>query len=103
MEIRIQSPNFTPNEGLSDFVIKKLEKLIHLYKRIESAEVCLKLDSSDVNQNKVCEIRLAVPGNDLFAKRRSDHFDKAVNITVAALQRQIEKMKANLERREGKA
>ena len=43
--------------------------------------------------NKVCEIRLAVPGNDLFAKKHSDSFEDAVTKVIDALREQIEKMK----------
>ena len=97
MNIKIQSPHFTLNKGLNDFVTKKVKKLSRLYDRIEAGEVCLKLDKSDTDKNKICEIRLAVPGKDLFAKRKSDHFDKAVNETVDVLERQIEKMKTKFE------
>ena len=69
-----------------------------LYDKIESAKVCLKLDKSDTTDNKICEIRLVVPGNDLFAKRKGKTFEKATNEVVDVLQRQIEKMKTKFER-----
>ena len=102
MNIKIQSPHFTPHEQLEDLVTKKIKRLSHFYDRIEAAEVCLKLDPSGSNDNKVCEIRLAVPGTDLFSKRKSDQFAKAVNETVNILQRQIEKMKTRFEKAKGK-
>jgi ribosomal subunit interface protein len=93
MKINIQSLHFKAKEGLNDYVQTKVSKLEHLHNKIDSAEVCLKLEKSDVDDNKLCEIRLAIPGNDLFAKRQSDTFEKAIVETVDALQQQINKLK----------
>ena len=100
MNIKIQSLHFTPHKKLNDFVNKKVSRLSHLYDRIESSEVCLKLDKSDKTENKVCEIRLIIPGNDLFAKRQSKTFEEATNETIEALQKQIEKVKTKFEKRQ---
>lgn len=69
---------------------------MHIYYKIDAAQVCLKLEKSDVNDNKICEIRLVVPGNDLFAKRQSATFEDAANEAIDALQQQIKKMKTKL-------
>ena len=98
MELTIQSLHFTAQQKLNDFVTKKVSRLSHLYDKIESAEVCLKLDKSNTTDNKICEIRLVVPGNDLFAKREGKTFEKATDEVVDVLQRQIEKMKTKFER-----
>jgi ribosome-associated translation inhibitor RaiA len=59
----------------------------------------LKLEKSDITANKVCEIRLAVPGNDLFATSQCTTFEEAVNETIEALQKQIRKLKTKFEKR----
>ena len=97
MEIKIQSLHFTPKQELTDFINEKVSKLSHFYHRIESGEICLKLDKSDKTENKICEIRLVVPGNDLFAKRQCKTFEEATNETIGALQKQIEKLKTKFE------
>lgn len=99
MKINIQSLHFTPTQRLSDFVTEKVNKLSHFSDRIESGNVCLKLDKSDKTENKVCEILLVVPGNDLFAKRQCETFEEATNQTIEALQKQIRKMKTKFENR----
>jgi putative sigma-54 modulation protein len=99
MEITIQSLHFTANADLNNFVIDKVNKLAHHYDRILSANVVLKVDKSKTADNKVCEIRLAVPGEDLFAKNQYETFEEATTATVDALENQITKMKAKFEKR----
>ena len=93
MNIEIQSPHVHLNETLTAFVNDKVNHLNHFYNRIESANVCLKLDKSDTHENKVCEIRLAIPGNDLFAKRNAHSFESAVSETIDAIHKQLIKHK----------
>lgn len=97
MELTLQSLHFTSNQELNDFVTNKVNKLSHFYNKIESANVCLKVDKSDKTEDKVCEIRLAIPGNDLFVKKQSTSFEKATTEAVDALEHQIIKMKTQFE------
>lgn len=93
MKIEIQSLHFNSKSELNNFVTEKINKLSHFHNNIESANVCLKLDKSDTRDNKVCEIKLAVPGNDLFVKRQCETFEEATAKAVDALQNQIGKLK----------
>ena len=97
MEITIQSLHFDASEALKDFVTEKVSKLSTLYNKIESADVTLKLENAAQADNKICEIRLAVPGSDLFAKRQHQSFEEATNEVVDVLQQQIHKMKGKQE------
>lgn len=98
MKLDIQSLHFTARPELNEFVTEKVNKLLTFYPRIESAEVCFKLDKADNAENKICEIKLAVPGNDLFAKRQGKTFEIAVSGVITALKQQIEKLKARNEK-----
>jgi putative sigma-54 modulation protein len=100
MKLTIQSLHFVATEKLNKFATDKLDKLSHLYERIESANVIFKLDKSDKTENKICEIKLAIPGNDLFVKRQSKTFEAATTETIDALEQQIKKAKEKLENRE---
>ncbi len=42
---------------------------------------------------KIAEIKLLVPGNDLFAKRQCKTFEEATDQAVEALRRQLKKKK----------
>jgi putative sigma-54 modulation protein len=93
MNINIQSLHFTANQTLTDYVNEKMGKLEHVNNQIVSGDVCLKLDKSDTDENKICEINLKTPGKDLFAKSQCATFEEAINDTVEALQKQLRKVK----------
>ena len=98
MNIKINAVKFTPTEELETFVNGKVKKLMHFYDEIIGIEVFLKLDSKHKIQNKIAEIILDIPGNDLFAKKQSDSFEKSIDNTVDALKRQLTKHKEKLRR-----
>jgi putative sigma-54 modulation protein len=99
MKIEIQSRDFNAKQDLLDFVNEKVGKLEHFFSDIISSEVVLAIDKSSTNDNKFCEIRLIIPGNDLFAKAQCKSFEEATSETVSALERQIEKHKTKLTNR----
>src|SRR5690242_2577999 len=96
MDIIIQSLGFTVSDNLKAFVEEELGKLIHKDDMIVRANVTLYKASDSIPDNNYCEIRLEVPGKDLFAKRNSDVFEKAILDTVEVLQKQLRKMKEKL-------
>jgi putative sigma-54 modulation protein len=94
MDVRVQSIHFDADTKLVDFVNEKVTKLNQFHDRIIGAEVFLRIDKNDQNANKVAEIKLAVPGKDLFAKKQSKSFEEATDQVVEALRRQIRKVKS---------
>lgn len=95
MKIEIQSLHFTAQTALTTFVTEKVNKLSLHDDAIIAAHVILKLDNSTTNENKVCEIILSVPGNDLFAKRQCESFEEATLQVIDALEEQIRKLHKN--------
>ena len=93
MNIQIQTVHFDADQKLIDFTEKKVEKLVKLYDAIVKAEVILKLDKSSSEENKIAEIKLEIPGNDLFAKRQCKSFEEAVDEVLDALKKQLTKHK----------
>lgn len=98
MEIRIESPHFTPDESLNTSIMEKVGKLEHLGERLIRSDVCLKLDKSDKDDNKICEIKVLGPGKSLFAKKRALTFDDALTKTVHAIEEQLRRKKTKLEK-----
>jgi putative sigma-54 modulation protein len=95
MEIRIESPHFTVNELLQEYVNKKVAKLSHFNERIMWCNVLLRLDKSNTEENKVCEIKIHAPKEDLFATSRCTTFEDAVTETIHALEKQMRKKKTS--------
>ena len=96
MKTTIQSIGFTAKEPLIAFVKEKTAKLSLYFENILSSEVCLSTDKSATNENKVCDIRLVIPGNDLLAKAQCKTFEEAVVQASDALVKQIEKHKTKI-------
>ena len=95
MKITIQSPDFKADQKLLDHVTEKVDKLGRFSDRIHDASVTLKLDKSDTRENKICEIRLGIRGNDLFSVKQCKTFEEAASRASDALRSQIEAWKGN--------
>ncbi|HEY5370392.1 MAG TPA: HPF/RaiA family ribosome-associated protein [Hanamia sp.] len=94
MKISIQSLKFTAKEELKDFVNEKVGKLSRFDDKIISADVTLQVDKSNKIENKVCDIRLIVPGYDDFVKKNAATFEEAVLNAVETLQTILQRKKA---------
>ena len=80
MNVNVHSIHFDADVKLVSFIKEKLSKLNQFHDSILSGEVFLRLEhDGDNRENKVVEIRLAVPGNDLFAKRQGKSFEEALD------------------------
>ncbi len=93
MNIQIHSLKFDADKKLLDFIETKVSKLAHMNDNLISAEVFLRLDKSDVQANKITEIKLELPRTSLFAKKQCKTFEEATDQVVDALRKQITKQK----------
>ncbi len=93
MNVKIQSIKFTADKRLIDFINQKVNKLERLFDNIIDADVYLRADKPQEVTNKTVEIRLNVPGSDLFVKKQCSTFEEAVDECVDALKNQIKKHK----------
>jgi len=96
MKTNIQSIGFTASEDLTAFVKEKTAKISLHFDNILTSEVCLKSEKSATNDNKICDIRLVIPGNDLLASAQCTTFEEAVALASDAIIKQIEKRKAKI-------
>ncbi len=95
MKLQMHSIKFNATKKLLDFIQKKMDKLDHQYDRVVDGEVYLKLNSDEFD-NKTVEIKLNLPGSQLFSKEDSNSFEKATDQAVDALKRQLTKFKEKL-------
>ena len=93
MKITVQSIHFTADKGLLEFIQKKVDKLDTFHDHIISGEVYLKLENVEDEANKIAEIKIMLPGNQLFAKEQCKTFEEATDLVVESLRKQIEKHK----------
>ncbi len=93
MKINFQAVGFKADQKLIDFSQTKLDKLVHFSEKIIEANVFFKVINTQGEENKEVEVKLDVPGNDLFAKKHAKSFEEAVDLAFEALKKQIEKFK----------
>jgi putative sigma-54 modulation protein len=93
MKITVQSIRFNADKKLLDFIQKKVDKLDTFYDHIITGEVYLKLENVEHEANKITEIKLLLPGNQIFAKEQCKTFEEGTDLAVECLRKQIEKHK----------
>ena len=93
MKIRLETPHFSADRKLEDYLEKKLEKLDQYYDRIIDADVIFKLENSGQVRDKIVEIKLHVPGEVLFTKETDKTFEAAIDESVNILKRRLIKYK----------
>ncbi|MGN6534054.1 MAG: HPF/RaiA family ribosome-associated protein [Ginsengibacter sp.] len=93
MKINLQTLKFKAKQELIDFVNEKVGKLSRFDDKIISADVTLSLEGAAVVENKICDIRLIVPGNDDFVKKNAESFEEAIQNCVDALQKILQRKK----------
>jgi putative sigma-54 modulation protein len=96
MSAKVHSVHFDADIKLINFINEKVDKLSVFFDNIVSKEVFLRLDKSEDKANKVAEIRILLPGKELFAKKQSKSFEEATDLAVEALRRQVRKYKGKL-------
>lgn len=96
MKININSIHFKADIKLEAFIEEKLAKLVSLYDGIIGGEVMLRLENNDKLDNKIAEIRVLLPGYDLFAKKQSKTFEEATDTAIDALRKQLIKHKEKI-------
>ena len=93
MNVRTQSVNFNAEPKLLAFVEDKLQKLDQFYDQIVDTEVYLRVENVTDGVNKLAEVRVNIPGNDLIAKKQCKSFEEAIDQSVDVLKRQLNKRK----------
>lgn len=93
MDLQVHSVHFDADKKLLDFIDKKIGKLEQYFGQIISGEVFLRIGSPSEPENKIVEIKLLIPGNELFAKKECKTFEEATDLVCEALRKQVKKHK----------
>ncbi len=96
MKVKVSSLHFNADQKLIDFANERVGKLEKFYDKIIDGNITFRVDNADDRINKLAEIKLNIPGKELFAKKQSESFEKAVDEAVEALRRQLKKHKEKL-------
>lgn len=99
MKINLQAVNFSAKQELVTFVEEKLSKLDQYYDQIVGAEVYLKLDNNNSKENKIAEIKIQIPGDDIIVTKSGQSFEEVINLSTDTLKRQIIKKKEKMSKK----
>jgi putative sigma-54 modulation protein len=96
MRVNINAVHFKADKKLVAFINEKVEKLTQVFDGVIDTEVSLKVANNDTRENKIAEIRVAIPGNSLYVKKQSATFEESADDAVEALRRQLKRYKGKL-------
>jgi ribosomal subunit interface protein len=92
MDIRILAPGLNLKESLKERALTKMSKFSERIPDLVAVEVTFKR-TQDLEAAKSAEVRLRIPGNDLFAQKKGERFETALDGCMDALRKQWEKQK----------
>lgn len=96
MDTIFEFVNIDKSETLEAFTQKKLDKLENKYDWVIRANIYIKHDENQKPKGFISEMRLSVPGPEIFAQSNEDSFEASVAETVRDLERQCSKRKAKM-------
>ena len=97
MNVNIQTVHFDADDKLVDYVSKKVQKLSTFHDKIVKVDVFLKLDNVvHTIKDKVAEIKVHIPGHDLFVKSSSKSFEESFECALDSITNQIKRKKEKL-------
>ncbi len=92
MDINIQAP-WEVNIYLKSLIKEKLERLESVNNRIIHADVFLKKGVHNGMEDKVLEVRLRLPGPEVFAQAFAENYEVALADVADKLRRQLVRRK----------
>ncbi len=93
MDVKIHSLKFDADQKLIEFIESKIQKFEQVFDNIIEVEVFLRLSKNQNAENKLVEMKISLPGNELFAKKQCKSFEEATDQASEALRKQIKKHK----------
>ncbi|WP_417369302.1 HPF/RaiA family ribosome-associated protein [Gelidibacter japonicus] len=93
MTINIQFVNLDYSVSLAEHTTKKLNKMAEKYDWLINADVFFKEEGTNPEKGKICNIKLSLPGPQIFATSDEKNFEMAVKETINDLVIQLKKRK----------
>ncbi len=94
MEVNIKAIHFDITDKLIAFTNKKIDKLGRRFEAMTYVEVNYRLIKPETAMNKEAGVEVRVPGSGpLFASKTADSFEEALDLSLDALERQLERIK----------
>jgi putative sigma-54 modulation protein len=98
MNTTIQTPDFKADKTLLNFILDHTQKIELLNARIVECRVCLRLDKSDERKNKICEVKVFLPGYSFFVCKQCHSFEEAMAKAMLAIKHHISRWKESFDK-----
>ncbi len=96
MKVNVQSVNFNIDSKLIDFVESKVNNLDKFFDKVIDTDVYLKVLNTSDKENKITEIKMNIPGDELIVKKQCKSFEEGIDSATDALKRQLNKKKEKM-------
>lgn len=93
MTINIQFVNLDHSDSLEKFTQERLNKMAAKYDWLINADVFFKEEGTNPEKGKICNIKLSLPGPQIFATSDEKNFEMSVKETISDLEIQLKKRK----------
>ena len=93
MKLNTQAVNFEIAERLEKYIEKKTRRYEKLLPAEAELEIRMTVVKPETNLNKEVNIRIIGMGTEIFAQKTCDSFEQAIDESLEALNRQLEKRK----------
>ena len=93
MNINFQSLNYKADQKLIQFAEKRIDKLSQFYHQIIHVFIFTKVENNSNKINKLVELKIGVPGDDVIVKKKAKTFEVGINLVAETAERILKKLK----------
>ena len=93
MNINFQSVNYNADNKLIEFPEKRIKKISQFYLNIIDVFVYTKVENTNDRINKLAELKIGIPGDDVVVKKMAKSFEEAINLAADSAERILKKHK----------
>ena len=93
MKLHIQYIDGSLEPGIEERIREAISKLESKYNWIEATEFTIRQEKNEKEDNNLVEIRMLVPGKDLFCDSRNEKIDLAISRALDKIRRLLEDKK----------
>ena len=96
MKVDVQAVNFNVDAKLVRFIQERLDKVERFYDKVVSATVFLKVDNTSEKENKIVDLKIGIPGDDIVVKKQCKSFEEAADQCAETAERLLVKRKEKM-------
>ena len=93
MNVNFQSINFKADIKLIEFTQRRIEKISQFYDQIVDVYVYTKVENFSDKINKLVELKIGIPGDDVIIKKTAKTFEEAINSAADSAERVLKRRK----------